>query len=221
MTECKHCQGTGWVLYQRNEKEFAKECTCTKNKLRNKIIPRKFRNQWDPSGYTQNWMQITDFFLKSDSSVVSTLVLWGLTGRGKTRLAYKILDTWATNYGSFRDVEFIKTTELHRNLYLALRGGFSVEENQRVIDNLKTAKLLVIDDFWCSPETTDVNFIKKFNDLLDQVKAEKIIITINLNPKEYIGIDTALSRIKENAMILEMKGCDRREEFGLEKIRMG
>jgi DNA replication protein DnaC len=218
MNTCKHCNDTGWAPYKKDGKEFVKDCVCKKQQLRNKIIPRKFQNQWDPAGYDKNWLQIIDFFLKAKTEAVSTLMLWGLTGRGKTRLAYKALDTWATNYGSFKDVEFIKTTELHRNLYLALRGGFDVEINQAKIEDIKSAKFLVIDDFWCSPETKSTDFIKKFNDLFDQLKAEKIVVTINLNPKDYIDVDTTLSRIKENAMILEMKGNDRRKEYEVKEI---
>lgn len=208
---CEKCSDTGWVYNE--DKNHVMDCICKKNALRNKMIPWKFRQQWDPAGYKKNWIKIVNDFLKAHFTETMILVLWGLSGRGKTRLAYLTADVWVSNHkGRWLDFEFIKTTELERHIHLAKRGGYEVSENLEKLEDIKTARFLIIDDFWSSPETTNINFLKQFNDLFDILQARKIVITMNVDPENenIIDVDTAFSRIHEKAIIEKMGGFDRR-----------
>jgi len=209
---CK-CNGTGWIQYEKDGRPYARYCDCQRERIRNKMIPPKYRGTWDNTGYENDWEMIAEKFIDTDYSELTTLVLYGLTGRGKTRFGYYLMNLWAEKTGTYRGVEFIKTTELERNIYLSKRGGYETTENQGKIEDIRTADFVIFDDFWCSKETTSTDFVKQFNDLFERLAARKIVITMNLNPYDKIDIDTALSRIKEQALILEMKGRDRREEF--------
>ena len=50
------------------------------------MIPPKYRGIWDNTGYENDWEMIAEKFIDTDYSELTTLVLYGLTGRGKTGL---------------------------------------------------------------------------------------------------------------------------------------
>lgn len=207
MDSCKLCKGTGWVSYKKADKIFNERCTCSRNEIIDKMIPKIYQYPWkgDKTILTAGITYL--------NSADRTLVLWGPTGSGKTFAAFKMLEAWGKVNG-FEGATFVSAADLSNTLHLVTCGGSSRDEAEKDYYKIADSRLLIIDDYFSKPRERTDEQIAEFTSLWDLMLrrgTQKIIITTNWDPRALENqCDTIYSRLSQDSVWLEMSGKDRR-----------
>jgi len=176
---CNKCNVDFWKI----ENSGAVRCECYIEYLLfllKRKWPEVFKNKFNEKLLKNNELEKSIDFLKDKDKRVLFLV--GQKGVGKTRLSYHLTEMCAEM--GFRQVSlinYITAENLRTSLYNSVSGGYEIKgELWRKIETLKESRIIVIDDFLSGVEQRNKDFLFKFQDFFDSLKAKKIIFTTNL-----------------------------------------
>jgi DNA replication protein DnaC len=158
---CDTCNGTGWVVRERNGQEFASRCKCQvedlalkKGELAN--IPQRFLgaevkhyrpDAQDPS--QKRVKNIVEKFIQDYPAVEKGLLIQGSIGLGKTRLLCSIGFELIKN--KHIDVYYIDWNDLVREMRTGEdHGSRDFQAINRLISRLINVELLLFDELGAS-----------------------------------------------------------------------
>ncbi len=230
--KCGKCNGTGWVINNRNGKEFASRCECQKreqvlNKGEKANIPLRFLGaeldgyEPDPKNPSQERAKKKiKSFIEDYPAVSEGLLLQGSIGLGKTRLLCSIgfelikkmnIDVYYIDWNDL--VREMKTGEDHSS-----RDFYAINQ---LINRLIGVELLLFDELGASHVSPWVydNIYYLINKRYNHKKIIVCATNFYDNPSEgkesltqRIG-DRIRSRLHEVTRVIEINGNDRRLEI--------
>jgi DNA replication protein DnaC len=237
LKECDKCQGTGWVIIEKEGREFALRCVCQAGELQIQRlkaagVPERFMG-----ARLDNFHENNDSLKKAKSKVrsfidqypanINGLLLAGPTGVGKTRLLCTIANELLAK--GFEQINYLDWNQF----VLAFRS-FSAQRSEEEIsrdDLIETAcrsELLLFDEFFATlPESgwvreqllEAVSHIvnQRYNDLKKTVLATNYLREhrggAQHTLEEILGV-RLFSKISEMTDYLEIGSFDFRKKYG-------
>lgn len=170
-----------------------------KEKIKEDIPGKRFMTFENFKGYKKEKGQISKF-IKDEK--FRTLIIYGLTARGKTHLA-RALQYQNTNDGV--TVEFILSTELSKVFLEAGSWNQNIEEKmaaKKKLNRLKSAEYIIIDDLGEERDTKSGHFKEQLFEFWERKKG-RCIITTNLKIYENTIFEGLIFEEKEKSLNLK------------------
>jgi len=224
--ECQICNGTGWVIEEREGRQFARRCRCQFTTLSKKFlsssgIPKRYRkckfNNYEPKNpYQLRALKKCKEFFYSFPFVKRGILLYGPPGTGKTHLATALL----RNVIEFKGLRGIFCD--FRGLLMDLRSSYENRgPSSEILDVVRKAPLLVLDDVGAERNTEWAREI--FAEIVNYRYTQSLptVITTNLRFDVYSSDsfvekfdERTESRLYDMCEILRVEGDDRRKAVG-------
>lgn len=213
--ECGICRDTGYIY--NPETMSGRPCKCLEAKKSKAILEKcgisevfknkTFENYTTQNSETERLKNIAVRYVKrfeEDAEKSPSIGFFGQSGVGKTHLTIAIANELMKRNIAVRYMPYIeKITEL-KNLN---RSGNTLEDFNRLINDFKTVKVLLIDDLFKSAKnySGEVNYndVRIMMDIVNYrcLKGLSIVFSSEYTPYEIINIDEALG-----GRIIEMCG---------------
>lgn len=205
---CDICLNKGQVFYLENEETYVRDCECLiqrkiKREIKNSGLELLFKSKtFDNFETLNNWQKnYKDKAIKYLDEKDSWLMIWGITGSGKTHLATAISKALIDKGNTYAYMQY--TNEI---IELA-NGRNNYDENIKNRTNLRfkqltTVDVLYIDDFLKADKNTNERSLNIVFDLINSryVNNLKTIITTEFSPNQLQKYNQAIiGRIVEKA----------------------
>jgi DNA replication protein DnaC len=232
---CKECDGTGWIIKKRDNREIAVKCDCQKadiffSKGKRANIPPRFLgaelSSFFPDEKRPSLLKAkraAETFIEDYPAVTDGLMFQGPTGVGKTRLLCSI----AT--GIMRRLDNIEVYYIDWNdLVRLMRSGEDASSRDyyainELVRKLTSVDLLLFDEFGASKVSPwvydNIYFVinRRYNTQKITCFASNFMDGADNDGRESLKIrvgERIRSRLFEMATAIEMKGSDYRKLNG-------
>ena len=232
---CKECDGTGWIIEKKENREIARKCDCQRadiflSKGKRSNIPPRFLgaelSSFFPDESRPSLLKAkkaAEKFIDDYPGVTDGLLFQGPTGVGKTRLLCSI----ATEI--MRRLEDIEILYIDWNdLVRLMRSGEDASSRDyyainELIQKMTSVDLLLFDEFGASKVSPwvydNIYFIinRRYNNQKITCFASNFMDKSENNGRESLKTrvgERIRSRLFEMATVIEMKGSDYRKLNG-------
>jgi len=232
---CKECDGTGWIIKKKGDREVALKCDCQKeeafvSKGKRANIPPRFLGaelgSFFPNGNNPSLSRAkkaVERFIDDFPGVTDGLLFQGPTGVGKTRLLCSI----AT--GVMRRLDQVEVFYIDWNdLVRTMRSGEDASTRDfsqinELVQKLTSVDLLLFDEFGASKVSQwvydNIYFVinRRYNTQKITCFASNFLDKAETDGRESLKMrvgERIRSRLFEMATSIEMTGTDYRKQNG-------